>query len=205
MQKVELTVKGLSYSERQTGAYALLMAEVNGQRKLPIVIGVSEAQSIAIALEKTMNAPRPLTHDLFKSVLDNFKLGVREVVIHKMKDGIFFANLVITNANGNDSILDARPSDAVALAVRYNCPIYTTEEVLEKAGMILEDDTEKRTSSIPIESEPEETIPTTSGKEETSIEKSSLKDLNKMLNAALAKEDYELAARIRDEIEKRKK
>jgi len=181
----------------------LLMAEVHGQRKLPIVIGVAEAQSIAIALEKTMNAPRPLTHDLFKSVMDNFKLRVREVIIHKMKDGIFFANLVIANADGNDSIMDARPSDAVALAVRFNCPIYTTEEVLEKAGMILEDESEKPTSTIPVESDPAE--PTASSGDEVSIERASLKDLNEMLTKALAQEDYELAASIRDEIENRKK
>ena len=202
MQKVELTVKGLSYSERQTGAYALLLAEVEGQRKLPIVIGVSEAQSIAIALEKAVNAPRPLTHDLFKNVMQLYHIDLQEVIIHKMKDGIFFANLVTTQ-DGKEAVIDARPSDAVALAVRFKCPIFTTEEVLGKAGMILEDDSEKATAISVEEEEDEEMVEA----EDTSmsIEHASIKDLNDMLNNALAQENYELAASIRDEIEKRKK
>ena len=202
MQKVELTVKGLSYSERQTGAYALLLAEEDGQRKLPIVIGVSEAQSIAIALEKAVNAPRPLTHDLFKNVLQLYHINLQEVIIHKMKDGIFFANL-ITVQDGKEAVIDARPSDAVALAVRFKCPIFTTEDVLDKAGLILEDDTENATS-IAVEDEDDEEMVEAedAGK---SLERASLKDLNDMLNNALAQENYELAASIRDEIDKRKK
>ncbi len=201
MQKVELTVKGLSYSERQTGAYALLLAVVEGQRKLPIVIGVSEAQSIAIALEKSVNAPRPLTHDLFKNILQLYHIDLREVIIHKMKDGIFFANL-ITVQNGKEAMVDARPSDAVALAVRFKCPIYTTEEVLDKAGMILEDENENPTT-IAVEDEEEEMIEAEDHRSD--IERASLKDLNNMLKNALAQENYELAASIRDEIDKRKK
>lgn len=202
MQKVELTVKGLSYSERQTGAYALLLAEEEGQRKLPIVIGVSEAQSIAIALEKAVNAPRPLTHDLFKNVLQLYHLNLKEVIIHKMKDGIFFANL-ITVQDGKEAVIDARPSDAVALAVRFKCPIFTTEDVLDKAGLILEDDSDNATSiSVEDEADEEMVEAEDTGK---SLELASIKDLNEMLNNALAQENYELAASIRDEIDKRKK
>lgn len=201
MQKVELTVKGLSYSERQTGAYALLLAEVEGPRKLPIVIGVSEAQSIAIALEKAVNAPRPLTHDLFKNVLQLYHVNLKEVIIHKMKDGIFFANLV-TIQDGKEAVIDARPSDAVALAVRFKCPIFTTEDVLDKAGLILEDDSSATSIAVEDEADEEMVEAEDTGK---SLERASIKDLNDMLNNALAQENYELAASIRDEIDKRKK
>jgi len=201
MHKVRLTVKGLSYSERQTGAYALLLAEDGGNRKLPIVIGIGEAQSIAIALEKTVNPPRPLTHDLFKNVLDAFELSVKEVIIHNIKDGVFFASLVAIS-QGKEVIIDARPSDAVAMAVRYKCPIFTTEEVLAKAGMILEDETGE-SKSIHV-SEDDSASKDISSKRNP-IESASLNDLNEMMGKAIASEDYELAARLRDEIEKRNK
>lgn len=198
MQKVRLTIKGLSYSERQTGAYALLLAEENGQRKLPIVIGVSEAQSIAIALEKAVSPPRPLSHDLFKNVLESFSISLREVVIHKIQDGVFFASLY-TEGNGKTEIIDSRPSDAVALAIRFKCPIYTTEDVLEKAGLILEDDKgESKSISVSSEENVSNTQSTASP-----IESASLNDLKDMMARAIASEDYELAARLRDEIEKR--
>ena len=201
MQKVRLTIKGLSYSERQTGAYALLLAEEGGERKLPIVIGGFEAQSIAIALEKAVNPPRPLTHDLFKNVLLNYGVQIREVIIHRIQDGVFFANIV-TEGNGKKENIDARPSDAVALAVRFKCPIFTTEDVLEKAGMILEDEKgESKTISI---SEEESTSPSISSSSNP-IESATINDLNEMMGKAIASEDYELAARLRDEIEKRNK
>jgi hypothetical protein len=201
MQKVRLTIKGLSYSERQTGAYALLLAEESGNRKLPIVIGVAEAQSIAMALEKAVSPPRPLSHDLFKNVLDIYGIVLKEVVIHRIKDGIFFASLV-TEGNGKSEAIDARPSDAVALAVRFKCPLYTTEEVLEKAGLILEDESSE-TKSITVGDESD-----FEGQDSTSdnpISKSSVQELQDMMARAIASEDYELAARLRDEIEQRNK
>lgn len=202
MQKVRLTIKGLSYSERQTGAYALLLAEENGQRKLPIVIGGFEAQSIAIALEKAVTPPRPLSHDLFKNILDGFAIMLQEVIIHKIKDGVFYASLVL-NHNEQIQKIDARPSDAVALAVRFDCPIYTTEDVLEKAGMILEE--EQGSKSIVAGEEDDDFEAEKKEIEKNPIEAATLKELNTMMQNAVANEDYELAARIRDEIDKRKK
>ncbi len=202
MQKVRLTIKGLSYSERQTGAYALLLAEEEGQRKLPIVIGGFEAQSIAIALEKAVSPPRPLTHDLFKNVLGTFQVTIKEVIIHKIKDGVFYAS-IIAEREGKQEVIDARPSDAVALAVRYQCPIFTTENVLNKAGMILEEEQSEKPNVVRVEEEESavEAQPTS----ENPIGSASLKDLHRMMQKAVASEDYELAARIRDEIDKRQK
>lgn len=193
MQKVPLTIKGLSYSERQTGAYALLLGEENGPRKLPIIIGGFEAQSIAIALEKMVNPPRPLTHDLFKNIADSFEIKIEEVVIHDIKDGVFFSNL-ICHQNGKTLIVDSRPSDAVALAIRFGCPIFTTEEVLGKAGLILEKEDEK--SSITI------SPPSTEEEDKPKEKKLSLRELKKQLEEAVKSEDYEKAARLRDQISK---
>ncbi len=201
MQKVRLTIKGLSYSERQTGAYALLLAEEGGQRKLPIVIGGFEAQSIAIAQEKAVSPPRPLSHDLFKNVLEAYGIKLVEVIIHRIKDGVFFANLV-TAGNGKQEVIDARPSDAVALAIRFNCPIFTTEEVLQKAGMILEDEKQNPTSISVSEEEIEEPE---KNPQKNTLQTATVKQLNALMKQAISNEDYELAASIRDEIEKRKK
>ncbi len=202
MTKIPLTIKGLSYSERQTGAYALILAEENGQRKLPIVIGGFEAQAIAIALEKMVSPPRPLTHDLFKEFANVFEIGLEEIIIYKIKDGVFYANLHC-HRNNKDEIIDARPSDAVALAIRFQCPIYTTEEVLQSAGLILQEEADaKSTSSNPVhESPPQQTTSTPSP--DNPLKSASLKKLNSMLNKAVKNEDYELAARIRDEIDRR--
>lgn len=204
MNKIPLTIKGLSYSERQTGAYALILAEENGARKLPIVIGGFEAQAIAIALEKMVSPPRPLTHDLFKDFANIFDIQLEEIVIYKIKDGVFYANL-LCKKDGKDEIIDARPSDAVALAIRFECPIYTTEEVLQSAGLILQEENEEENTP----SKPEPT-PTSAKKEEAAHTKSdnplktaSLKKLNALLDKAVKDEDYELAARIRDEIDRR--
>jgi bifunctional DNase/RNase len=205
MQKVLLSIKGLKHSERQTGAYALLLAEADGPRKLPIVIGGFEAQSIAIAMEKAVSPPRPLSHDLFKTVLDDFSLTITEVVIHKIKDGIFHATLVIIG-NGQTKHIDARPSDAVALAVRYNCPIFTTEEVLDKAGMIMEDEGKPTPIVGDVDPDLEDDDKLAEAAESSNpIHLASLKELDQMMQRAVANEDYELAARIRDEIDKRQK
>lgn len=198
MKKILLNIKGLSYSERQTGAYALILAEDGGQRKLPIVIGGFEAQSIAIALEKMVYPPRPLTHDLFKNFAVSFGIDLIEIVIHKIKDGVFFANLVCEK-EGKIIELDSRPSDAVALAIRFQCPIFTTEEVLESAGLILSDE-EAQVDTEEIE-ENKESIP--SDEPANPMKDASLSDLQNMLEQAVLKEDYELAARIRDEMDRR--
>jgi bifunctional DNase/RNase len=204
MQKVRLTVKGLSYSERQTGAYALLLAEEQGERKLPIVIGGFEAQSIAIALEKAVSPPRPLTHDLFKNVLGTFQVMIKEVVIHKIKDGVFYAS-IIAERNGKQEVIDARPSDAVALAVRYVCPIFTSEDVLNKAGMILEEEHSDKPNVVGVEEEDDDNAVTAERSGKNPISSATMKELHRMMQKAVASEDYELAARIRDEIDKRQK
>jgi len=190
MHKVPLTIKGLSYSERQTGAYALLLGEENGPRKLPIIIGGFEAQSIAIALEKMINPPRPLTHDLFKNVADSLEIRVEEVIIHDIKDGVFFSNLICFQ-HGKQLVVDSRPSDAVALAIRFGCPIYTTEQVLDKAGLILEKEDDKSTIHIA----PKESTP-------SAVPSTSLDELEAQLAKAVSDEDYEKAAALRDQISK---
>ncbi|MCE2495851.1 MAG: bifunctional nuclease family protein [Flavobacteriales bacterium] len=201
MKKVRLNIVGLSYSQTQSGAYALVLSEEQGHRRLPIIIGGFEAQSIAIALEKDVIPPRPLTHDLFKQFADEFRIGLKEVLIHKLQDGVFFASLVCLQ-NDEEVTLDARTSDAVALAVRFGCPIYTYEEILKAAGIILEEETpteEKQPSEM------EEAIE--SEKEKVEGHFSGLNDhqLQSLMQDAIEKEDYEKAAAIRDELEKRKK
>lgn len=200
MERVRLHIKGLSYSQTQSGAYALVLGEDEGDRRLPIIIGGFEAQSIAIALEKDVNPPRPLTHDLFKNFADSFKIQLKEVVIHKLQDGVFFSILVCEN-NGEEQVLDARTSDAVALAIRFGCPVYTYKEILDKAGIILKESTQPKKSK-PAKSEGA----SSSSKGATSIgdlRAQSMENLHKMMDKAVKDEDYELAARIRDEIDKR--
>lgn len=204
MNKIPLTIKGLSYSERQTGAYALILAEENGARKLPIVIGGFEAQAIAIALEKMVSPPRPLTHDLFKDFANIFDIKLEEIIIYKIKDGVFYANL-LCKKDGKDEVIDARPSDAVALAIRFECPIYTTEEVLQSAGLILQEEGEEKPTSTPtpsVKTSKKEDTPSAK-KGENPLKTASMKKLNALLEKAVKDEDYELAARIRDEIDRR--
>ena len=160
MKTVQLSIIGLTYSQTQNNAYALLLGEEEGPRRLPIVIGAFEAQSIAIALEKDILPPRPLTHDLFTSFALTFNIYLKKVMIHKLEEGIFYSYLVC-ELNGEIHQIDSRTSDAVALALRFNCPIYTYEEILEKAGIILDDQTSKATKKIeskvkskPIKKEP---------------------------------------------------
>ncbi len=201
MKKVRLNIVGLSYSQTQSGAYALVLSEEQGHRRLPIIIGGFEAQSIAIALEKDMVPPRPLTHDLFKQFANEFEIALREVVIHKLQDGVFFASLICLQ-NGEEASLDARTSDAVALAVRFGCPIFTYEKILKAAGIILE---EEGTGHKDEASEPEKAAGSQKEPSEDHLHKLNDSELQMLMQEAIEKEDYEKAAAIRDEIENRKK
>ena len=198
MSLVRLNIKGISYSQTQSGAYALVLNEVDGTRTLPIVIGAFEAQSIAIALEKEIKPPRPLTHDLFKSFADRFQIIIKQVIIHKLVDGVFYSSLICERDN-IEEIIDTRTSDAIALATRFNAPIFTYENILDKAGIYLKikDELTSGKENLELDELIEDTV------EESSYSKDSLKQLNEKLNKAVQNEDYELAAKIRDEINKR--
>ena len=202
MSLVRLNIKGISYSQTQNGAYALILNEVDGDRKLPIVIGAFEAQSIAIALEKEIKPPRPLTHDLFKNFSDRFDIIVKQVIIHKLVDGVFYSSL-ICERDKIEEIIDARTSDAIALALRFQAPIFTYKNILDKAGIYLkvnpdkDDDEEGLLVDEIVIEESASDMP-----KETYTNKT-LEELHKLLEAAVLNEDYELAAKIRDEISKR--
>ncbi|MDG1253562.1 MAG: bifunctional nuclease family protein [Schleiferiaceae bacterium] len=203
--KVRLHVKGLTYSERPTGAYALLLESEEDKRKLPIVIGAFEAQSIAIALDKMTRPPRPMTHDLFAAVMESHQIDLTEVVIRDLQDGVFYAILVFSKG-GDVRVTDARPSDAIALALRSNCPIYAHRSVMDKASMA---ESEAKASAVkgedaPVE-EPGDSSETALETAETkrALGQASAETLDDLLNRALEHEDYELAARIRDELNKR--
>jgi bifunctional DNase/RNase len=198
MSLVQLDIKGISYSQTQTGAYALVLTEIKGSRTLPIIIGAFEAQSIAIALEKEIKPPRPLTHDLFKTFSERFQINVLQVIIHKLVDGVFFSSLVCER-DGLEEIIDARTSDAIALATRFNAPIYTYETILEKAGIFLKleaEDIVSDTSEIELD-EPNHR------EEKDPLKRMSLQELHSQLQIAIDQEDYETAAHLRDEISKR--
>ncbi|MFI5148935.1 MAG: bifunctional nuclease domain-containing protein [Bacteroidia bacterium] len=197
MKKLKLEIVGLSYSQTQTGAYALVLGEAKGKRRLPIIIGGFEAQAIAIELEK-MTPSRPLTHDLFKSFAETFNILVNEVIIYNLVEGIFFAKL-ICNDGSRDVEIDARTSDAIALAVRFDCPIYTYEFILSSAGIILEDQAATTESGKGAE---EVTVDT---KDNGEFGSRSTEELNEMLTQALSDEEYERASKIRDELNQRKK
>jgi uncharacterized protein len=207
MSLVRLNIKGISYSQTQNGAYALILSEVDGERKLPIVIGAFEAQSIAIALEKEIKPPRPLTHDLFKNFADRFEIQVKQVIIHKLVDGVFFSS-IICERDKIEEIIDARTSDAIALALRFNAPIFTYKNILEKAGIFLKSGPKKKETPEDEQAILEQlmTDDTESTKKSTKSYKTySLKELHDMLDKAVDNEDYEKAALIRDEISKREK
>ncbi|WP_298996695.1 bifunctional nuclease family protein [uncultured Tenacibaculum sp.] len=204
MSLIKLTIKGISYSQTQSGAYALVLSEMEGTRTLPIIIGAFEAQSIAIALEKEIRPPRPLTHDLFKTFADRFSIVIKQVIIHKLVDGVFYSSL-ICEREGVEEVIDTRTSDAIALAVRFEAPIYTYENILDKAGIYLKMD-EELTIEEDLESDEEDEIEFSfdeDEKEEDYYSHLSLEELHEQLNDAVANENYELAARIRDEISKR--
>ncbi len=201
MSLVRLTIKGISYSQTQSGAYALVLSEMEGTRTLPIIIGAFEAQSIAIALEKEIRPPRPLTHDLFKSFAERFSITVKQIIIHKLVDGVFFSSL-ICERDGVEEVIDTRTSDAIALAVRFQAPIFTYENILDKAGIYLKTEEELGGTSDHDTSEVELTseIEFTSAADFSDL---SLSELEEQLQEAVNNEDYELAAKIRDEISKR--
>lgn len=209
MSLVQLKIKGISYSQTQNGAYALILNEVEGDRKLPIVIGAFEAQSIAIALEKEIKPPRPLTHDLFKNFSDRFSITIKQVIIHKLVDGVFYSS-IICEREKTEEIIDARTSDAIALALRFNAPIFTYKTILDKAGIFLkfsskEKDKENVDDSIVVDEilQEGETVEIDSGSSPM-YKELSLEELHKELEKAVSSEDYEKAARLRDEISKRK-
>jgi bifunctional DNase/RNase len=194
MEKIKLDIVGLSYSQTQSGAYALVLAESEGDRRLPIIIGGFEAQAIAIELEK-MVPTRPLTHDLFKNFATTFDIHVKEVIIYNLVEGIFYSKL-ICEQNGKEVEIDARTSDAIAIGIRFNCEIFTYETILSSAGILLDEST----------LEDEELIAENVGGEESqqdTLESLSPEELENQLNQAIENEDYELASKIRDEINRR--
>jgi bifunctional DNase/RNase len=194
MEKIKLEIAGLSYSQTQSGAYALVLAESGGKRQLPIIIGGFEAQAIAIELEK-MTPTRPLTHDLFKNFAQSFSINVTEIVIYNLVEGIFYSKL-ICERDGQVTEIDARTSDAIAIGVRFNCPIYTFESILSSAGIMMDDNQEKEDDDFNIEEELEKAT-------EGSLGSYTVEELEVQLSEAIENEDYELASRIRDEINKR--
>ena len=209
MSLVRLKIKGISYSQTQNGAYALILNEVNGDRKLPIVIGAFEAQSIAIALEKEIKPPRPLTHDLFKNFADRFSIVIKQVIIHKLVDGVFYSS-IICERDKIEEIIDARTSDAIALALRFDAPIFTYKTILDKAGIFLKfsskesEQEENESDSIMVDEilqEGETVEIDTSGSE--GYKELTIEELHQELKTAVANEDYEKAAKLRDEISKR--
>ena len=236
MSLVRLSIRGISYSQTQNGAYALILNEQDGERNLPIVIGAFEAQSIAIALEQDIRPPRPLTHDLFKAFADSFDITIKQVIIHKLVDGVFFSSLVC-DRQGTEEIIDARTSDAIALALRFDTPIFTYQNILKQAGIYLklkdEDDTDQEqeqeeeedgtAQDYLFESDdsadeqddffqdpflqenaiPSQKVTVTTQDTEDNYTKLSPEELEKRLSSAVSDENYELAAKIRDEIAKR--
>jgi len=200
MKKVPLDIVGLSYSQTQTGAYALVLGEVSGKRRLPIIIGAFEAQAIAIELEK-MTPSRPLTHDLFKTFAETFSINVTEVIIYNLVEGIFYAKLICNDATREDYEIDARTSDAIALAVRFSCPIYTYEFILSSAGIILEDESLPSSSEGESNEEVQEHV---AGRDDNEYHSKSTEELKTLLQTALEDEQYELASKIRDELNNRK-
>ena len=202
MELVELKIQGISYSDNTSGAFALILQETNGSRKLPIVIGGFEAQAIAIGLEKKIKTSRPLTHELFKSFADKFGIKLNHIIISKLKDGVFFSNIVCEN---NDDIIkiDSRTSDAIALSIRFNIPIFVKKDILDEAGF---DDDEKYSEEINFTDNNffKDENSDKSYKKSKDIKKISTNNIKKMLENSIQNEDYEMAAKLRDELNSRK-
>lgn len=191
MKKIRLKVVGLSYSETHSGAYALVLQEEEGRKRIPIIIGSFEAQAIAIQLEK-LKPPRPLTHDLFVTFASFLKVDLIEVNIYKLEEGLFYSNLILQK-DDKQFVLDSRTSDAIALALRFECPIYTTEEIIDKAGILLSFEEEKEYND---EERPDRN---------SIYSKYTIEELEELLQKAIENEDYEKASSIRDELAQRKK
>lgn len=207
MEKIKLNVLGISYSQTQSGAYALVLSEEEGNRRIPIIVGGFEAQAIAIELEG-LTPPRPLTHDLFKKFSDSYGIRLLEVNIHKLDEGVFFANILCDNGD-HQITLDARTSDAIALALRFQCPIYTTEEIVEKAGIVLDFEKGTGMEQAGESSAPDEILEQAEKSVKRTIypglSENSMEELKALLAEAVSNEDYEKASEIRDEINRRTK
>ena len=200
MKLIQLTIKGISYSETQTGAYALILKEQEGDRRLPIIIGGFEAQSVAIALGKELKPKRPLTHDLFKNFAERFNIHVKQVIVHKLVDGVFYSSL-ICERDEIEEIIDARTSDAISMALRFNAPIFVYDSILKQAGFSSEDiskDDENKSEDNWIKSFVEEQSKQKELPDD--LIKLSLSKLKTLLNKLVNLEDYEKAVKIRDEI-----
>jgi len=211
MDLIKLEIHGISYSENLSGAFALVLNESKGIRKLPVVIGGFEAQAIALALQKNITTSRPLTHELFKGFADKFEIKLKKVIIHKLVDGVFFSNMVCEK-DGDTVTIDSRTSDAIAMALRFNAPIFTYESILNEVGFESDFKYEKKIdfseeeAFLNLEKKDDESLKEINLKSENiKLENLSLKKLNEMLDKSLAKEDYEFSAKIRDEIKSRKK
>ena len=206
MDLIKLEIHGISYSENLSGAFALVLNESKGLRKLPVVIGGFEAQAIALALQKNIKTSRPLTHELFKGFADKFEIKLDKVIIHKLVDGVFFSNMVCEK-DGDTVIIDSRTSDAIAMALRFNAPIFTYESILNEVGFESDFKYEKKIDFneqdvfLNLEKNDDKSLKEINIK----LENMSLKKLNEILDKSLAKEDYEFSAKIRDEIKSRKK
>lgn len=201
---IKLNVLGISYSQTQSGAYALILTEEEGDRRIPIIVGGFEAQAIAIELEG-LKPPRPLTHDLFLSFAKVYGISIKEVVIYKLEEGVFYAQLLCDN--GVEKItLDARTSDAIALALRFKCPIYTTEEIIAKAGIVLDFDKESAETGDETSNEKEtETFEKPKSADKTDYSSLSTDELKKLLNEAISNENYEKASALKSELDRRNK
>ena len=205
MELIELKIQGISYNDNTSGAFALILDELNGNRKLPIVIGGFEAQAIAIALEKKIKTSRPLTHELFKSFADKFEIKLNHVIIHKLIDGVFFSNIVCEKKNKIIKI-DSRTSDAIALSLRFSAPIFVNKKVLDEAGF---EDYDRYSEEIKLTDDSFfETYKTDSADDNISkskdLKKISTNKIKKMLEKSIQNEDYIMAAKLRDELNIRK-
>ncbi|MBN2349267.1 MAG: bifunctional nuclease family protein [Bacteroidales bacterium] len=202
MSKIKLNVLGISYSQTQTGAYALVLAEENGKRRIPIIVGGFEAQAIAIQLEG-LKPPRPLTHDLFYNFAKTFGVDLLEITIYKLEEGVFHSKLICFDGQRHIEI-DSRTSDAIALALRFKCPIFTTEKILEKSGIILDLEKDTHASSDPEDDKYSKNIKIEEEPNRENFSKITVQELKEMLDNAIKNENYERASLIRDEMKRRK-